>query len=133
MEQIKKLDNDYKEKRKAKWQEIKGEPNRWKRFWKQVWFLISFAFVWCWQELKDWRTLVIFVCVQLVVGVEVWLPLILGLIFNNKYLLAFAGTCEAFWVAPFTPFLPLCIVITIGIKSLIDKRKSKKNEKNEKT
>ena len=123
--QVEKIDSEYKAKRKEKWQELKQEPNKWKRFWKQVWFLISFAFVWCWHELKDWRTLVIFVCVQLIVGCEVWFPLVLGLIFNNKYLLGVAGTCEAFWLAPFTPFLPLCIVITMGIKGMIDKRKSK--------
>lgn len=104
---------------------IKSEPSKSKRFWKLVWFYLSFPFSWLWRNLKDWRTFVIFVVVMLVVGCEVWIPLLLGIIFRDttfgKTMLGVASACEIFWLAPATPFLPLCIVITIGVKSLFDK------------
>ena len=123
---IKETDQKYENARKERLAKIKQEPSKWKRFWKYVWFALTYVWVWCWKELRDWRTFLIFVIVQLIVGSEVWVPLILGLIFNNKGLLAFAGTMEAFWLLPGTPFIPICIAITIGIKALIDKRKNKK-------
>ena len=123
---IKETDQKYENARKERLAKIKQEPSKWKRFWKYVWFALTYVCVWCWKELRDWRTFLIFIIVQLIVGSEVWVPLILGLIFNNKGLLAFAGTMEAFWLLPGTPFIPICIAITIGIKALIDKRKKKK-------
>ena len=123
---IKETDQKYENARKERLAKIKQEPSKWKRFWKYVWFALTYVWVWCWKELRDWRTCLIFVIVQLIVGSEVWVPLILGLIFNNKGLLAFAGTMEAFWLLPGTSFIPICIAITIGIKALIDKRKKKK-------
>lgn len=111
---------------------IKQEENKSKRFWKMIWFYISFPFSWLWRNLKDWRTFVIFVLVMLVVGCEVWIPLVLGLIFRGTpfgtTMLSVAGACEAFWLAPFTPFLPLCIVITIAVKSLFNKLRFKRLE-----
>ena len=127
----KEIDKKYENARKERLAKIKEEPNKWKRFWKYIWFALTYVWVWCWQELRDWRTFLVFVITMLVIGSEVWVPLILGLIFNNTGLLAFAGTMEAFWLLPGTPFIAICIAITIGIKALIDKNKKKK-ENNEK-
>lgn len=126
----KEIDKKYENARKERLKKIKEEPNKWKRFWKYIWFALTYVWVWCWQELRDWRTFLVFVITMLVIGSEVWVPLILGLIFNNTGLLAFAGTMEAFWLLPGTPFIGLCIAITIGIKALIDNKKKKK-ENNE--
>ena len=78
-----------------------------------------------WHELKNWHTLLLFGIVCAVVGVEVWLPLVLGIIFHNGWLISIAVTCEMFWLAPFTPFLPLCIAITLGLKALWRNTKNK--------
>ena len=123
------LENKLKADKQSKLASIKTEPNRFKRFWKYVWFWLTFTWKWVWSELKDWRTFIIFILVMLVIGVEVWLPLILGLMFDNSYLVGVAMTCEAFWLLPGTPFVPLCIVITIAIKKLIRRiRRGKTNK-----
>ena len=83
-------------------------------------------FIYIWHELKDWHTLLLFGIVCLVVGVEVWLPFLLGLIFKNAYLLGIAAICEAFWLAPLTPFLPICIGITLAIKKPIENWRRKR-------
>lgn len=117
--------NQQAEKRKAK---IRQEPKKFKRFWKWVLYFILFPWIWIFYNIRDWRTLILFGLVCAVVGCEVWVPLLLGLIFKNGWLLGIAATCEAFWLAPFTPFLPLCIVITFTIKEfLINKRHKKKD------
>lgn len=76
---------------------------------------------WLWQQLKDWRNLVIFVIVFIVLSCEVWVPYLVYFITGSKWWLAIGSACWAFWLGPFTPFLPLCIVITLGIRKLIDK------------
>lgn len=93
---------------------------------KKIWYIITAPFKWVWKECKDWKTLLIFGIVMAVVGIEVWLPLLLGLILHNTYLIGIATTCQLFWMLPGTPFLPLCIGITFGIKKIMEKIKCKK-------
>ena len=62
---------------------IRLEQNKFKRFLKWCWFFIAFPWKWLWVNIRDWRTLVIFVITVLVVGSEVWVPLLLGWIFDN--------------------------------------------------
>ena len=120
--------NDKLEKdKKLTLAKIKEEPNKWKRFWKYIWFALTFVWVWCWRELRDWRTFIVFVLTVLVIGSEVWISALLGIILHNSYLLGIAGTCWAFWLLPGTPFIPLCIIITTSIKALINKKKNKEN------
>jgi hypothetical protein len=40
-----------------------------------------------------------------------------------------ASTYLVFWAGPFTPYFPLCIAITLGIKKLFDKFKSKRDKR----
>ena len=126
---IKELEQNYKQKQLIWKTHIRLKSSKWSRFWAWVWYLIAFPFVWLFYNIRDWRTFVIFILVVLVVGVEVWLPLLLGIIFNNAWLLGLAAACETFWLAPFTPFLPLCIFLTIVIKELFNKIKMKKEKK----
>ena len=83
---------------------------------------------WLWTQLKDWRNLIIFSIVFLVISCEVWVPYLLGVITGDGYWFAIGSACWAFWLAPFTPFLPLCIVITLGIRKLLDKIKERHHE-----
>lgn len=134
---------------------IRKEPNRWKRFWMWVWFLIAWPFRWIWVECRDWRTLALFVAVMAVIGSEVWVPLVISIfappvgLSREMWISFFQGkasaensglkgsmffvacTCEAFWLLPGTPFIPLCIFVTMGIKTAIDKARERKERKDE--
>ena len=116
-----------KQDRKAK---IKAEPNKFKRFWKWVWYYMTFTFVWIFQNMKDWRTMVIFLIVMAVISCEVWIPYLMGLITwgtdFSKWCFGIASTIWIWWLLPGTPFLPLCIFITIGIKALFNRIKAKR-------
>lgn len=80
----------------------------------------------------------IFVIVFLFVSCEVWIPYLIAFIcWNNETLrysmLGVGSACWLFWAGPFTPFIIICISLTIGIKSLFNtihsKRKKKKSQK----
>lgn len=125
------------EKEKQRQYEIKcqGEKTRIKcqkhHFFKLLWYYIKKPFVWLFDNIKDWRTAVIFGIVVLVVGVEVRLPLLLALLTwgtpFSATMLGVAATCETFWLAPFTPFLPLCIIITMVVKEIFNKIRFKRS------
>lgn len=129
---LKQLEAQYKSSQ-DKWKNnIKQEPNKHKRFWKWVWYLLAFPFVWLFYNIRDWRTLIIFVIVFLAVSIEVWLPYLLAIITwgsaFSKWCIGIASACWIFWLGPGTPFLPLCIFLTIAIKGLINKIGGKKSE-----
>lgn len=130
---IQELDKKFETERKLKKELIKLEPNKFKRFWKYVGFLLSFPFVWIYNNLKDWRTFLIFGVVCAVISCEVWIPYLMGFITwgtdFSAWCFGIASTLWLWWLLPGTPFLPLCIVITIGIKALMNKIKSKKLDK----
>lgn len=123
MRSYKDIENQYKQKEKEEKEKIKSEPNKWKRFWKWVLFILVFPFKWIWVNIRDLKTAIIFIIVFLVLASEVWVPYLLGLIFINvrAALWSFGTLCWAFWLGPGTPFLPLCIGTTIGIKALFNK------------
>ena len=122
---FRKLTSLFERQKEEEKRRIRAEPKRSKRFLLWLKYLILFPFRWLWLNLRDWRTLIIFIIVVLVIGSEVWVPLLLGLILQNAVLLGVASTCWAFWLMPFTPFMPLCIAVTIGIKALINRRGKK--------
>ena len=134
LKQAKQKEQEYKLLRITRKNFIKQEPNKTKRFFKLLWFYISFPFVWLWRNIKDWRTLIIFIIVFLVVSIEVWLPYLLSFITwgsdFSKTMLSIGSACWLFWLGPGTPFLALCIVITIGVKGLFNKLKYKKIKEN---
>lgn len=81
-------------------------------------------------QLKDRTNIIIFISVFLVLSSEVWVPFLLGIITGKAWWYGIAATCWGFWLAPFTPFLPLCIAITFGVRTLVDAiRKRKQNRK----
>ena len=117
---------DYNNKQNAWKAKIKLEPNKWKRFWKWVWYLIAFPWVWVFYNIRDWRTAIIFVITFVVLSSEVWVPYLLGLIFNNNWLIGVGTACWLFWLGPGTPFMVICIIVTIGVKTLWNKITKKK-------
>ena len=83
--------------------------------------------IWDWikTNLKDKTTRWTFIIVYLVMTSEVWLCYILGIIFKNAWLIGIATASLAFWIAPATPLLPLCLGISIGIIAIIRKVRKK--------
>lgn len=131
LKQAKQRDDELKAKRKEKMNEIKQEQNKWKRFWKIIWYWITFPFIWIWQNIRDWRTAIIFVIVFLVVSCEVWIPYLLGTITwgtdFSKTMFGVGSACLFFWnCVPFTPFLAICITLTIIVKEIFNKLRDRK-------
>lgn len=126
---FKDLQKKYEDKQKTWKMRIRLKPKKSQRFWGWVWYLVAFPFVWLFYNIRDWRTLVIFVIVVLVVGIEVWLPILLGFITwgttFSKVMFGVAGTCELFWLGPGTPFIIICTGITIAVKGAFNKISAK--------
>lgn len=120
------LQERYEEQQRIRKEKIKQEPNRFKRFWKWVWHLLTFSFIWMFYNIRDWKTAVIFIIVNVVVSIEVWLPYLLAFITRgtdfSKVMLSAGSACWLFWLGPGTPFIPLCIGITIAIKNFLNKK-----------
>ena len=96
-----------------------------KTFVKWLWTKTKDLAVWLWKQLKDWRNLVIFIIVCAVVSIEVWGSYLMAIITGNNWWWAVGSACWAFWLGPFTPFLAICIAITLGIRKIIEKIKGK--------
>ena len=88
---------------------------------RKVWWFIKkawiSAFKWVKRELKDKVLRRIFYVVFLVMSAPVWLFYTLGIIFKNGWFVGVASGYLFFWnVVPATPFLGICLGITIGIR-----------------
>lgn len=82
---------------------------------------------WVWSECKDWRTLLLFGIVVVLMYTPVWLGYILYFVFKSKWAMGIASAYLVFWAGPFTPYFPLCVAITFGIKKIIEKIKGTNN------
>ncbi len=83
--------------------------------------IINF-FKWIWVQVKDWHNLVIlgivapvFLCLCIFL-----VALVLFFTDGKIHLIIATSTVFAFWMGPFTPFWPLCIAITLGIRKFIE-------------
>ena len=94
---------------------------------KRLWIKFKALISWLIKQLKDKKNIVIFIIVFLVLSSEVWIPYLLAIITGNKWWWGIGSACWAFWLAPFTPFLPLCIALTFGVRKIYDKIKKKKD------
>lgn len=96
---------------------------------RKIWKKIKAFVKWVFNQLKDKTNIVIFLIVVAVVSSEVWIPFILAIVTGIEWFWAVGSACWAFWLAPFTPFIPLCIAITFGVRKIVDKiRKNKKSK-----
>jgi len=133
MTAAKKAFDDYQLSLKLEKERIKlTKKTKGARFWAWVWLAVKWPWKWLWMACHDWRLMLIFIGWMLVAGCEVWVPLAIAWLSPDPslkaWMLSVAGTCEAFWLGPFTPFMPLCIALTIGTKALLDKVKNKKEK-----
>ena len=78
---------------------------------------------WIKNECKDWKTLIILICVIAVIYSPVWVGYLLYFIFRWNWCLVMATVTATFWFGPFTPFFPICISITFTIKKIMQVKK----------
>lgn len=123
---LKELEEKYQVQRSIEKTRIRLDKRKSLRILKWAWYYISYPFKWIWLNIRDPTTLLIFVLVVLAVSCEVWVPALLALILDQDYLWGVAAACWGFWLLPGTPFLPLCIVLTMAIKSLYNKIRNKR-------
>lgn len=102
---------------------LKKFINFWKKFFLAMWILI--------KKLGSIRGIISFIIVWTILsGSGVF---ILGWILRNPYLMGIGAGIFAFWTAPFTPLMPLTLVIALIFQRfvLLDKRVSMKQIKEE--
>lgn len=77
---------------------------------------------WILKQVKDWHNLIILAIVAPALFLFCIFLVTLALFFTDGkiHLIISASTVLAFWMGPFTPFWPLCIAITLGIRKFID-------------
>lgn len=86
--------------------------------------------IWKWfvESIKDKTTRRIFIVVWLTLSSPIWMCYIIGFICKSAILIGFATGLFAFWSLPFTPFLEICLVLTLVIKKILNKRRDKSGE-----
>lgn len=133
MKSFKELEVEFKEKQSLEKQKIKEVPNKAKRMLCWALYLCVFPFKWLWVNIRDYRTAIIFVIVFIVVSSEVWVPYLIGVIcWANEpvriLMFSVGSACWLFWLGPGTPFLVICIGLTIGVKALFNKIKYRRKK-----
>ena len=86
----------------------------WKRFWIGIWCII--------KQIGSVRGVIALILTWLLLsGVGVGF---VGIVLKNGYLMGLGGTMVAFWVAPFTPLIPITIAVSMLIQRYVfrDKR-----------
>lgn len=94
-------------------------------FWKHFWIGI-FRVI---KQIGSIRGIIALILTWLLLsGVGV---IFVGIILNNAYLVGLGGTMIAFWLAPFTPLIPITIAISMLVQRYVfqDKRVSWKKIK----
>ena len=131
---LKELERKYKDRQLAWKVHIRSLPTRWRRFWAWIWYFIAFPFVWLFYNIRDWRSLICVIISFLLWSGSVWVFYLLALItgWNTttaKWFLGIGTTVWIWWVSPVgSPFILLVTFTSIGIKTLFNKIKSRKNK-----
>ena len=128
-DKIKELEEDYAKWRDVQKYQIEIADTKWKKFKKRCYYIVVSPWKYICINVRDWRTWIIFMSVFLLLSSEVWVFYLLGIITGNEWFYGVASACWLFWLGPFTPFLPLVISLTIGIREVFKKWKNKKKSK----
>lgn len=122
-----KVTEQYKKKQLVWKTHIRLEQNKFKRFWKWVWFLIAFPFVWLFYNIRDWRSAVCIIISLLLWSASVWIWYALAIFsgWTTDAAKWFAGIGTAVWIwwaSPVgSPFILLVTMTAIGMKALWNK------------
>lgn len=77
---------------------------------------------WCietYHQLDNWQSVLLFICIAALMYFPVWGGYLLYFLFHWKWAMWMATAVLAFWAAPFTPFFPLCISLTLALRKFI--------------
>ena len=128
LKELEKAYNEQADKRKAK---IKEETNRFKRFWKWVWYIICFPWVWLFYNVRDWRSLICLLISLILWSASVWIWYVLYFLTQNEWFFGIGTAVWVWWLSPVgSPFILLSTMTAIGIKAIFNKIKSKNGENN---
>ena len=132
---LEELENQYKHKQLIWKTKIRLDPNKFRRFWKWVWYLIAFPFVWLFYNIRDWRSAICVAISFLLWSASVWLWYLLAIITGwtsdtAKWFIGVGSAVWIWWASPVgSPFILLVTITSIGLKALWDKiRHYKKNK-----
>jgi len=84
------------------------------------------------KKLKDPLNITIFLIVYIIFFSPAWVGCLLYFITKHKLHLTYATCFITFWSMPFTPAIPIILVITFFIRRLYDKTKNSKSKNNKK-
>ena len=139
MKKFSEVEKEYKE-RQLKWKiRIRLEKNKFKRFWKWVWFLIAFPFVWLFYNIRDWRSLVCVLISFLLWSSSVWGFYLAALLCGwttdaAKWCIGVGSAVWVWWLSPVgSPFILLVTFTSIAMKAAFNKIKERKNKKDERS
>ena len=135
MSKISELEKEYKQHQTLWKMKIRLDTNKFRRFWKWVWYLIAFPFVWLFYNVRDWHSLICVLISFLLWSASVWGWYLAAAICGwttdaAKWLLGIGSAVWVWWISPVgSPFILLVTFTSIGIKALYNKIRDKKNEK----
>jgi hypothetical protein len=125
---IKDLEAKYKEQAERRKAKIRLEPNKFKRFWKWVWYLIAFPWIWLFYNARDWRSVICIIISFALWSASVWLFYLLYFLTQNAWFLGIGSAVWLWWISPVgSPFILLVTITAIGMKALFNKIKQKRN------
>lgn len=121
--------------------EMYREHPKGKRFfpWLKLTLITPWALIWRWLR-KDWHLFLYFAIWVVIVSCEVWVPYLMGLMTwgtdASKWWFSIGSACWIWWAGPGTPFLAICLALTVatdaavkGIKKAISKRRERRHGK----
>lgn len=80
--------------------------------------------LWLKNELGDRRTILLYLIVLAIMYSPVLVGYPLYFLLGWKWCLIMASSYLLFWAGPFTPFIPVCLVITLFLKKKLFKKRN---------
>lgn len=127
MTKLNELEKAYKEQADKRKDKIRQDPSKFRRFWKWVWYLIAFPFVWLFYNIRDWRSLICVIIAFLVLSASVWGFYLAAFICGwttpaAKWCIGIGSAIWAWWLSPVgSPFILLVTLTSIGLKAIWNK------------
>lgn len=107
--------------------------------WLYMVMVLPWVLVWRWLR-RDWKLFLYFGIWAAIVSCEVWVPYLLGFIAwgteKSKYWFSIGSAMWAWWALPGTPFIAICLALTIATEAVVKavkkrlkaRREAKKNK-----
>lgn len=128
---LKELEAKYKEQAERRKDKIRQEPNKFKRFFKWIWYLICFPWIWLFYNIRDWRSAICVAISFCIWSASVWFFYLLYFLTNNPWFLGIGSAVWIWWISPVgSPFILLVTITAIGMKAFYNKLKNRHLNKN---